>query len=96
LEEGLRNNLKELGFEGVINRMGSMFTLFFTKEKSVKSFADVMKSDTRLFTNYFKLSLDSGIYLAPSQYEAGFVSAAHSDEDIEKTIKASYMALKTL
>jgi glutamate-1-semialdehyde 2,1-aminomutase len=96
LEKGLQNNLKELGFKGVINRVGSMFTLFFTQEESVKSFADVMKSDTKLFTNYFKLSLDSGIYLAPSQYEAGFVSAAHTNEDIEKTVKAGYMALKQL
>lgn len=96
LEEGLQNNLNELGFKGVINRVGSMFTLFFTEEESVKSFTDVMKCDTKLFTDYFKLSLDSGIYLAPSQYEAGFVSGAHSNEDIEKTVKASYMALKQL
>lgn len=96
LEEGLLNNLKELNFSGVINRVGSMFTLFFTNEKSVKSFKDVMKSDTKLFTEYFRLSLDSGIYLAPSQYEAGFVSAAHSFEDIDKTVKASYFALKQL
>lgn len=96
LEEGLLNNLKELNFSGVINRVGSMFTLFFTNEKSVKSFKDVMKSDTKLFTEYFRLSLDSGIYLAPSQYEAGFVSAAHSFEDIDKTVKASYIALKQL
>lgn len=96
LEEGLRNNLKELNFKGVINRVGSMFTLFFTEKESVKSFADVTTSDTKLFTSYFKISLDSGIYLAPSQYEAGFVSAAHTEEDIQKTVKASYMALKSL
>ncbi|HSH20625.1 MAG TPA: glutamate-1-semialdehyde 2,1-aminomutase [Draconibacterium sp.] len=96
LEEGLLNNLKELKFKGVINRVGSMFTLFFTQEESVKSFADVTKCDTHLFASYFKLSLDSGIYLAPSQYEAGFVSGAHTTEDIEKTVKASYMALKQL
>ncbi len=96
LEKGLENNLKELGFKGVINRLGSMFTLFFTQKESVKSFADVMTCDTGLFTNYFKLSLDSGIYLAPSQYEAGFVSAAHTNNDIENTVKASYMALKQL
>ncbi len=96
LENGLLNNLKELGFNGVINRVGSMFTLFFTNEKSVKSFADVTKCDTKLFSRYFKLSLDSGIYLAPSQYEAGFVSGAHTLEDIKKTVEASYMALKQL
>lgn len=96
LEEGLRNNLKELNFKGIINRAGSMFTLFFTEEESVKSFADVCKCDTNLFGQYFKMSLDSGIYLAPSQFEAGFVSIAHSEKDIENTVKAGYMALKQL
>lgn len=96
LEEGLLNNLKELQFNGVINRVGSMFTLFFTKEDSVKSLADVNKCDTGLFARYFKISLDNGIYLAPSQYEAGFVSGAHSNKDIQKTVEASYAALKQL
>jgi len=96
LEEGLQNNLNELNFKGVINRVGSMFTLFFTEEDSVKSLADVNKCDTNLFAQYFKMSLDNGIYLAPSQYEAGFVSIAHSKEDIQKTVEASYMALKQL
>ncbi len=96
LEEGLQNNMKELQFDGVINRMGSMFTLFFTAEQSVKSLADVNKCDTSLFARYFKISLDNGIYLAPSQYEAGFVSAAHTAEDIQKTVEASYNALKQL
>lgn len=96
LEEGLQNNLKELNFKGLINRIGSMFTLFFTEEESVKSFADVCKCDTNIFGQYFKIALDSGIYLAPSQFEAGFVSNAHSNKDIENTVKASYMALKQL
>jgi glutamate-1-semialdehyde 2,1-aminomutase len=70
--------------------------MFFTGEESVKSYIDVTKCDTKLFSAYFKMSLDSGIYLAPSQYEAGFVSAAHTNDEIEKTVKASYMALKKL
>lgn len=96
LEEGLQNNLHELGFKAKINRVGSMFTLFFTQEDEVKSFADVCKCDTNLFGRYFWLSLQSGIYLAPSQFEAGFVSNAHSEKDIEKTVKASYSALKEI
>lgn len=96
LEEGLRNNLHELKMKGVINRMGSMFTLFLTDEEQVTSFADVMKCDTAKFGEYFRLSLENGIYLAPSQFEAGFVSAAHTKEDIEKTVKAGYLALKRL
>jgi len=96
LEEGLKNSLRELDFPAVVNRVGSMFTLFFTKEEKVTSFADVMKCDTKVFSDYFKHSLESGIYMAPSQFEAGFVSAAHSDEDIQQTIEASYNALKKI
>ncbi|GET21947.1 glutamate-1-semialdehyde 2,1-aminomutase [Prolixibacter denitrificans] len=96
LEEGLKNSLRELDFPAVVNRVGSMFTLFFTKEEKVTSFADVMKCDTKVFSDYFKHSLESGIYMAPSQFEAGFVSAAHSDEDIQRTIEASYNALKKI
>lgn len=96
LEEGLKNNLRELNLKGVINRVGSMFTLFFTEQDQVKSFTDVMKCNTTQFGKFFHQSLLSGVYLAPSQFEAGFVSAAHSPEDIEHTVKASYLALKNL
>ncbi len=96
LIEGLQYNLNQLNFPGVINQVGAMFTLFFTKEKAVNNFADVMTCDTDLYAKYFKLGLEAGIYAAPSQFEAGFMSIAHSDEDIQKTIEASYKALKTL
>jgi glutamate-1-semialdehyde 2,1-aminomutase len=96
LENGLNNILKELKINAVINRVGSMLTLFFTEEESVQSFADVNKCDTDLFARFFKLSLDNGVYFAPSQYEACFVSAAHTDEDIQTTIEAAYNALKTI
>ena len=62
----------------------------------MKSFADVNKCNGNQFVRYFKTMLDSGIYLAPSQYEAGFVSAAHTKEDLENTNKACYKALKEL
>ncbi|MEX0983285.1 MAG: glutamate-1-semialdehyde 2,1-aminomutase [Bacteroidales bacterium] len=96
LEEGLQNNLNELGIKGILNRVGSMFTIFFTEEESVKSFADVKNCDTSIFARYFRNSLENGIYLAPSQYEAGFVSAAHTEEDIRKTVEANYLGLKNL
>jgi glutamate-1-semialdehyde 2,1-aminomutase len=96
LEEGLKNNLKQLSFPGVVNRVGSMFTLFFTEKEEVKSFSDVMSCNTDTFSKYFNLSIESGIYLAPSQYEAGFVSAAHTDKDINTTIEASYDALRKI
>jgi glutamate-1-semialdehyde 2,1-aminomutase len=70
-----------------VNRVGSMFTFFFTSEP-VTDWNSAAKSDTARFGAFFHSMLDRGIYLAPSQFEAGFVSAAHSDEDIERTVQA--------
>ncbi len=94
--DGLQNNLDKLGFPGVINRVGSMFTLFFSKGNEVKNFNDVKKCDTDQFAKYFKLGLEGGIYTAPSQFEAGFVSIAHTKEDLQKTIDASFEALSVI
>lgn len=96
LEEGLHKGLVKAGISGVINRIGSAMTLFFTDEKKVNSYASAVKSNTERYAQYFKLSLESGIYLAPSQYEAAFVSYAHSDADIETAIKASENAFNKL
>jgi len=96
LEAGFRKCLDDLNFPGVVNRVGSMFTLFFTNENQVNSYADACKSDTVKYARFFKMSLESGIYLAPSQFEAGFMSAAHTAKKIDKTIEATYEALKAL
>ena len=96
LEEGIRNNLSETGISGVINRVGSMMTLFFTEEKQVTTFDEAMSCDTARYADYFKLSLESGIYIAPSQFECLFVSYAHTDKDIECIIEANRKALQTL
>lgn len=96
LETGIRDNLKKLNFPAVLNRIGSMFTLFFTEKSEVKSFEDVSACDTKKFAQYFNETLQSGIYIAPSQFEAAFVSAAHSDEDIQITVEKNYEALKKL
>jgi len=93
---GLLANLKEAGISGKINRVGSMLTLFFTESKDVTSFTEVMTSDRDRYAKYFKLSLEAGIYLAPSQFEAAFISAAQSDDDLDKTLKASLEAMKQL
>ena len=66
-----------------------MFGLFFTEQYSVKSFDDVRQCNIEFFRQFFHGMLKQGVYLAPSAYEAGFVSAAHSDVDIEKTISAA-------
>jgi len=95
-EDGLKDNLQKVGIPGVINRVGSLITLFFTESKQITSFNEVMTSDRERYAKYFSLSLDAGIYLAPSQFEAAFISAAHTDEDIEITLKASLAAMKQL
>jgi glutamate-1-semialdehyde 2,1-aminomutase len=71
-----------------INRVGSMFTFFFTNEP-VTGWESAKRSDTARFKQFFHWMLDLGIYLAPSQFEAGFVSAAHSEEDIARTVAAA-------
>ncbi len=71
---------------------GAMFGLFFTDQSRINSFADVMACDSERFNRFFHAMLDQGVYLAPSAFEAGFVSAAHSDEDIEATIAAARKA----
>jgi len=86
LEEGMKKNLKEAGKNFTINRVGSMMTLFFT-EREVKYYDDAVSSDTKLFANYFQEMLIQGIYLPPAQFEAFFISTAHSDDDIKKTIE---------
>lgn len=93
LYEGITNNLRELKLNYAFNRVGSMFTLFFTGEKVV-DFDSAKTSDTKIFSAYFNKMLESGVYLPPSQFEACFVSAAHSKQDFDATIKASYLALK--
>ncbi|MBM3739014.1 MAG: glutamate-1-semialdehyde-2,1-aminomutase [Acidobacteria bacterium] len=75
--------------EGVtVNRVGSMFTFFFT-DQPVTDYESAKRSDTKKFARFFHHMLASGVYLAPSQFEAGFVSAAHSAEDIARTAAAA-------
>ncbi|RIJ46163.1 glutamate-1-semialdehyde-2,1-aminomutase [Maribellus luteus] len=96
LEKGIRQNLEETGTPAVLNRVGSMMTLFFTEEKQVTSFDEAMTCDTGKYAEYFRLSLESGIYLAPSQFECLFVSYAHTDQDIDCIIEANKKALQNL
>ncbi|WNQ12950.1 glutamate-1-semialdehyde 2,1-aminomutase [Paenibacillus aurantius] len=95
LEEGFRRNAEEAGVARTINRVGSMVCPFFTAEKVV-NYETAKTSDLGRFTRYFSRLLDLGIVIAPSQFEGMFVSAAHSDEDIEVTIAANREALQGL
>ncbi len=95
LEAGLRDNMEKLSIPYSLNRVGSLLGLAFT-DKKVIDLETSMSSDGTFYAEYFKEMLKRGVYLAPSAYEVAFVSAAHSEEDIEKTIKASYESLKAI
>ncbi|HEY0460216.1 MAG TPA: glutamate-1-semialdehyde 2,1-aminomutase [Pyrinomonadaceae bacterium] len=87
LASGIADGLKKFELNYTINRVGSMFTLFFT-EREVIDFDTAKLSDTQKFARYFGAMLENGIYLPPSQFEACFVSIAHTKEDLDKTIQA--------
>ena len=74
-----------------VNRVGSMFTFFFT-DGPVTDYESAKRSDTTRFARFFRAMLERGIYLAPSQFEAAFVSAAHTEEDIRRTADAARQA----
>lgn len=95
LENGFCEAAKAAGIDVCLNRAGSMMSIFFTKEQVI-DFNTACSSDSEKFKQYFKAMLSQGIYLAPSQFEAVFLSAAHSREDLDKTIEASFEAMKKI
>ena len=96
LTSGLKELARQAGIAVTTNSVGGMFGLFFSKDQQVTTFAQVMQCDQALFKRFFHAMLDAGIYLAPSAFEAGFVSAAHSDEDLDKTLGSAEMILNRL
>ncbi len=95
LENGIKENIKHTKKNFIFNRAGSMMCLFFT-EVPVVDYKSAILSDTKLYGKYFHKMLGKGIYLPPSQFETFFVSAAHTKEDLDKTIKANYESLKSI
>jgi glutamate-1-semialdehyde 2,1-aminomutase len=95
LETGLRGAATSAGVPVQFNRCGSMFCTYFTSEP-VHNLADAMKSDRARFAKFFHGMLAEGVYLAPSQFEAGFISMAHSVGDIDRTVCAAVNVMKTL
>ena len=89
LTDGLKQAARDHGISLTTNQVGGMFGFFFTDNDNVSCFADVMACDTERFNRFFHGMLGEGVYLAPSAFEAGFVSAAHSDEDIKLTVDAA-------
>jgi len=95
LEKGMKEAAASANIPVQFNRIGSMFCGYFTSQP-VHNLADAMKSDRERFAKYFHGMLREGIYLAPSQFEAGFLSTAHTASDIEKTVQAAAKVMKTL
>jgi len=96
LVDGLQSVADAAEFPFTTNAVGGMFGLFFTEEGSVTSFEQVMNCNQERFNSFFHSMLDKGIYLAPSSFEAGFVSKAHTNEDIEKTIMSAKKVIENL
>ena len=96
IENGINDNIKKLGFNANIARVGSMMTLFFTEKNYVRNFKDANQCDTNLYAKYFNQMLKMGIYLPPSQYECLFLSNKIGDKDIKKIIESNYKALKKI
>jgi len=94
--EGLSDAARDAGVPFTTNSAGTMFGVFFTAQDSVTNYQQVMSCDTAAFNRFFHLMLDSGVYLAPASYEAGFMSAAHTDEDIAATVAAASDAFTKL
>ncbi|MDX8393081.1 MAG: glutamate-1-semialdehyde 2,1-aminomutase [Mariprofundales bacterium] len=96
LFEGLLQGCNDASIPACGNRVGSMFTIFFTEQDQVRNYENALACDTKRFGKYFLAMLDAGIYLAPSQFEAAFVSAAHSEADINATLAAARASLLKL
>lgn len=93
LAKGFKSNLDKLGKNYAMNRVGSMMCMFFT-EQEVTDYASAVSSDTALYGKFYHGLLRRGVYMAPAQYEALFVSTSHTYEDLDKTIVAHYEALE--
>jgi glutamate-1-semialdehyde 2,1-aminomutase len=95
LEDGFKENIKSVGKNYSMSRVGSMMCMFFTEEP-VLDFKSAVSSDTELYGKYFHEMLKRGIYLAPAQFEAMFISTAHSLKDLDETIAAHKSSLEVI
>ncbi|RME68444.1 MAG: aminotransferase class III-fold pyridoxal phosphate-dependent enzyme, partial [Nitrospirae bacterium] len=95
LEEGLRDAAKKARTKVKFYRAGTMFCTYFT-DKEVYDYQSAKRADTEKFARFFHEMLSRGVYIAPSQFEAGFMSLAHTDKDIERTVEAAYEALRVV
>lgn len=96
LTDGLQECAGESGVPFTVNTAGGMFGLFFSREKTIRSYSQVMNCDRERFQTFFHGMLKQGIYLAPSPFEAGFVSSAHGETDINETVDVAREVMKGL
>lgn len=96
LLEGLRARAEHAGIPFQTHQVGAMFGCFFNDSDSITCLDDVSRSDLERFQHYFHAMLDQGIYLAPSAFEAGFVSSAHGDEEVQKTLDAAEQTFSSI
>lgn len=96
LMKGLTQLAQEAGIPLTTNHVGTMFGFFFTEEETVSNYAQVMNCNIERFNQFFHLMLEQGVYFAPASYEAGFMSAAHTMKDIDKTLESTRIALEHL
>ncbi|MBI4202918.1 MAG: aminotransferase class III-fold pyridoxal phosphate-dependent enzyme, partial [Chloroflexi bacterium] len=92
LADGLAQAAKELEVPSTVNRVGSMLTAFFCR-RPVASYADTQRADRAAYAGFFHAMLERGVYLAPSQFEAAFVSLAHTEADVGATLEAARASL---
>ena len=96
IEKGFLKNIKETKSKAIVNRAGSMMTLFFTDQEKIETYNDAVRCNLDQYAKYFKNMLDMGIYLPPSQYECMFISSAYSENDIKKIIDCNKKSLELL
>jgi glutamate-1-semialdehyde 2,1-aminomutase len=96
LLEGLKQRAEAANIPFTTNQVGAMFGCFFSTEDSISHFSQVMNCNNVHFQTYFHTMLENGVYLAPSAYEAGFVSAAHGEEEIAITLNAAELAFTAI
>ena len=96
MEKGLNDIASKLGIKAVIQRIGSMMTTFFGHEQPVTNFDEAMASDTEMYGAFFRNMVELGIWLAPSQFEAAFISTAHTYDEIDEALSAAYSALEKI
>ncbi len=96
LVSGIKSSAEQQSIPMIFNKVGGMFGLFFSKDEKISRFEQVMNCDQDIFKKFFHAMLNQGVYLAPSAFEAGFVSAAHTEQDLQQTIRAAEVVFKKM